>query len=209
MKHIAKYRRIVIVTLLIAVFFVAVPLTSVQAYLYQINFNDLTQDKNTQIPDNYGSHGGVNVSYQSLNNDGSTGVGHALLWTGYADLNKVAISAIGDGILKITLTGAGTSGLVTLNSFQVGAYQSNLTADVLKVLYGGNVKDYGPLLVSGSTALTFSPGVTAHSIDIELGKNWDIGVNNIHYTAAPLPASLLLLGSGLIGLVGFRKKLKK
>jgi hypothetical protein len=209
----------VIVTLVIAAFLAVVPLTAVQADV--INFDKLPPFSNYDpIPDGYGSTANVTVSYQTLDNTLTPVPSSApKLWnSGYANLNTAVYAGYPGGILDITLTANNPSQSVTLNSFNVAAYYTGdytRRADIFEVIDGdGNVLiNYGLIDISGSIANTLYPGVSANSVRILLGYNWDNGINNINFSTSsstvPIPAAVWLLGSGLLGLFGVRRKIKK
>lgn len=197
-------------------FFVAIPLTA-QATL--VNFDSLVQlgyKDYAPIPDGYGSTADVTVSYKTLSSDLSTLYSYASLWTsGYADLTSAAYSKVSGAVLDITLTAKDPSKSVTLNSFQVAAYPKGTpdrSADLFQVVDGNGkvLVDYLQHSIGGTTATTLTPDVTAHSVSILLGYYWNNGINNIDFTAkptpTPLPAAAWLLGSGVMGLFGLRRK---
>lgn len=103
-----------------------------------------------------------------------------------------------------------------------GAYQlaTDITANSIVLNFIGSYTNATSVTVSGIDQLAFdavdlsAPGVTA-----TFGTNWvnlnfaglDIA-NNRTVTATmhnPIPAPILLLGTGLVGLAGFRRKSKK
>jgi hypothetical protein len=51
-------------------------------------------------------------------------------------------------------------------------------------------------------------GVTSFNV-VEISFGGSAGLDNVNSTPVPEPATMLLLGTGLVGLVGFRKKFKK
>lgn len=185
-----------------------------------VNFDALQPFNNyAPIPTGYGSTSDVTVSYSSLNLDGSTAYSDAILWnSGYANLNTAAFSHANGLLLNITLTAVNPNESVTLNSFDVGAYPGpadfTRTASNLRVVDGSNFAsifvDYGPFAVPGNAPHTFFPNVTAHSLSIILGTDWDNGLNNINFNVAsvPLPGSAWLFGTVLAGLGVIRKTRK-
>ncbi|WP_020483353.1 PEP-CTERM sorting domain-containing protein [Methylomonas sp. MK1] len=168
----------------------------------------------------YGSTADVTVSYSSLNPDGSVAYADVLLWNdGYADLNTAAFAHTSGLLLSITLTAVNPNQSVTLNSFDVAAYptgavNSTLTATDFRVVDGNDFSNilvnYGPYEVSRFAAQTFSPNLTAHSLNIILGTDWNNGINNINFTVAavPLPGAVWLFGTALAGL-GLTRKTRK
>jgi len=185
-----------------------------------IDFDALQPFSNyAPIPAGYGSTSDVTVSYSSLNSDGSVAYSDALLWnSGYANLNTAAFSHISGLLLSITLTAVNPNQSVTLNSFDVAAYPGpadfTRNASDLRVVDGSNFANifvnYGPFAVPGNAPQTFSPNVTAHSLNIILGTDWDNGINNINFNVAavPLPGAAWLFGTALAGLGVIRKTRK-
>ncbi|QSB00669.1 hypothetical protein JWZ98_18725 [Methylomonas sp. EFPC1] len=185
-----------------------------------INFDALQPfDNYAPVPAGYGSTADVAVSYSSLNLNGTTAYNDALLWNaGYATLNSAAFAHTSGLLLSITLTAINPNQGVTLESFDVAAYPGpgNFTrnASDLRVVDGTNPTnifvDYAPYPVPGDAPHTFTPGVTAHSIRIILGTDWNNGINNINFNVAavPVPGAVWLFGSALVGL-GLNRKTRK
>jgi hypothetical protein len=218
MKYITKCWKIVIVTLVVAAFLAVGPLTAAQAYV--INFDNLQPFNDYDpIPSGYGSNANVTVSYQTLYPDFNPALNYAEIWNGgYANLNTAVYAGYQGGILDITLTANNPSQSVTLNSFNVAAYSTgNYTrkADIFKVIDGdGNVLiNYGLIDISGLIANTLYPNVSANSVSILLGYDWNNGINNINFSTSastvPVPAAVWLFGSGLFGLLGLKRKFSK
>ena len=72
-----------------------------------------------------------------------------------------------------------------------------------------------PNTSSGQTLVSFSAAGSIISLqDVTIGvSTWDFLIDNIHFNeplpTVPEPATMLLLGAGLLGLVGLRGRLKK
>ena len=60
----------------------------------------------------------------------------------------------------------------------------------------------------GARHVHFAPGVGGETIRIQVGPNWNVGIDNIDYTLhqVPEPASLTLVGMGLFGLLFVRER---
>jgi len=187
-----------------------------------INFDNARPFGNYDpVPAGFGSTDAVNVSYSTLNVDGTTAYSDVLLWnTGYASLNTAAFAHANGLLLNITLSAVDPGQYVTLNHFDVAAYPgpNNFTQDAtdLRIVDGNNVTlaDYAPgdssFPVPGDLPYTFTPNISAHSISIILGGNWNNGVNNIEFTTSPvpLPSAAWLMLSGFGGLCTIARKKK-
>ncbi|MBD9354755.1 PEP-CTERM sorting domain-containing protein [Methylomonas albis] len=186
-----------------------------------INFDALQPFNNYDpIPAAYASTADVTVSYSSLNLDGTVAYSDVLLWNaGYADLNTAAFAHTSGLLLSIKLTAVNPSQSVNLSSFDVAAYPTGsvgttLAATNFRVVDGDDFSnvlvDYAPYAASRFAAQTFSPNLTAHSLNIILGTDWNLGVNNINFNVAavPLPGAVWLFGTALAGL-GLTRKVRK
>jgi hypothetical protein len=177
------------------------------AELVTINFDDLAYLNNHDpIPSTYGSTPTLAVSYRSLYSDSSPRSNYLTFWgdPGYANLSNVAISEQFNGVAEITFEAVGAANLVTLDSFQLGAWgPGDSTANLLRVLDGNGDELFNaaPALIDSTTAVSFLPNVSASKLVLQWGYTFNIGIDNIVVNAVPLPgaAVLAVLGLGVAG----------
>lgn len=132
------------------------------------------------------------VSYQTLNEDFSVFLPNAAFWNeGYSDLPAAVLAAANLKILEITLTPVGYAD-VTLDSFYLGSYFLGpaRTAEVLRVTDGeGTVlwssEPYN--YAASAAAALIHVGVTAPVLKLQLGTDWNLGVNLLSYHTGQLP----------------------
>lgn len=191
----------------------------------KINFDSLAGT--AFVPNGYGNTADVTVSYQTVDATGAP-VGQLALFTPfvfnfYGDLDVVAFVNSGSGqpdlnghYGEITLTpSAGHS--VTFQSFDVASFVGTAPDHQLFAFldeHGNVLTEFTDQTVGTSTHITYSPDITFNGpITFEFGPSGNIGINNIDFTSqaavVPLPPSLLLFGSGLAGLMGFGRRLRR
>ncbi len=144
--------------------------------------------------------------------------GNSLRWwsTGYNNLPSAAWGGTGDlpgqsDDSIILLPAAGYS--VTLNSFDMGAYYHAVLGTniiITEVGTGNTLLDFGPQTIGvGDLAVSFFPNVTSsHGIDIRwYDTAYNVGIDNIDYSVTPEPATLGMLGFGLVTLASRVRRL--
>jgi hypothetical protein len=65
-----------------------------------------------------------------------------------------------------------------------------------------------PVISGGSFASSAPAGVAVQAFSVEAPNNGTNG-NSTNHVAVPEPSTLLLLGAGLVGLYGLRRKMRK
>ena len=166
-----------------------------------------------------GFTGNITASYRTSNPDNSLHLDYVDYWsTSYGDLVDVAFAANNGKYAEVTLT-ADAGWNVLINSFDMAGWP---TADValagLSILdsSGATLWDSGVSIIHGAGSVhdSFSPNITANSLTLRWGTNWDIGLDNLNFdqvrapVSVPEPASIVLLSLGLIGLGISKRKFK-
>lgn len=180
---------------------------------YGDNVNSLTDGVGSYLEGN-GFTDRISVSYNTV------GAGQYMeAWdVGFGDLTNVAYGNVNQAITEITLT-AEAGFKVTLNSFDLASYNQDVRlATTLEVVdsLGGVVWSAGDLnILGGPQHSSFLPSFADTSLTIRWGSDWNIGIDNINFDQSsstapvPEPATMLLFGTGLLGIVGKRLKRKK
>jgi hypothetical protein len=127
---------------------------------------------------------GLGVEVEGFSNDASAHA-YAALWLRLEETG-------GSPLFEGTDLEVGISGIDSGSDSDTGSFD-----ELFSVTSG---KEYWLALSTGEVATEVSDDATAYAY---------AEVTNFRVEAVPIPSSLLLLGSGLIGLVGLRKKLKK
>jgi hypothetical protein len=172
-----------------------------------------TFDNNAFVDSLISSSGSFSTSGGSLSSvltDTDAGT-FAFSWTPGASVNlgftdNVLVNGTGSDLVlfetgvpdtfKVTLNGITNNYLTTYTGYSAGGWNLNAVAV--------NLDDFG--IASGATlssvllGLDYDGGGTVPSLSL-------VGALNSSSSAVPIPAAVWLLGSGLVGLVGLRKKL--
>lgn len=171
---------------------------------------------NALIDSDYGSVSGqLTVSYDfNVNNPSSPS---ALRWYGpdYSGLTGVAYGANGGRAEILFTPAAGFE--VTITGFQLGAWpNTDRTSQVSVLDLDGTALFASPTLtIAGTTPSTFvGPWTSSSGLRIQWGPDaFNVGIDNITFSVQqvggsggvgviPLPASLWLLGGGILALAG-------
>lgn len=155
------------------------------------------------INEAYGDTATVDVQYKNLSNPA-----YSLRWWdgGYNNLSSAAFAAMNDGSnVEILLAPVGNH-VITLNSFDVGAWYHRVGSTNLSIVDGnGSVLfNYGLQTIgTGDVASHYAPAISSsNGIGIVWGaESWNVGVGNVDFTvdgttsSVPEPSSLLLIGT--------------
>jgi hypothetical protein len=126
---------------------------------------------------------------------------------GYTDVFHLSLNGTEIFSGTFNLGGGGTNDYNTVGyTNSVGAVVTNLNNNPVfnPFVPGGSITIAGLLtLVSGVNTLQFTYGPLQDLGD----EGW--GVKNLNVSSVPVPPAALLLGTGLLGLAGLRRKAKK
>lgn len=199
-------------------FFVTVSATAAQAAVLtfdgNICYSGQACTNGQPIDQSYGDIAGqVDVQYDY--DIGVAGQSNLLFWdNNYSDLTNVAYGAYTSPseIFFKALTGYS----VTLSSLKIGAWLSDYTSNVTILDGLDNVLfNSGSITVNRFVSTAFTGSYSSvNGIKLRYGPyGYNVGLDNIEYSASaispvPLPATALLLGGGLAGLFGLRRRNK-
>lgn len=160
----------------------------------------------------------LQLKYRTLNPDFSQYSTRVSFWNaGYSDLPSALFSDYDGAIQEITLVPVGFS-TVTLNSFLLGSFFDGpaRTATVFRVTDGlGNIlwSSEPQNYAANPKAKLINVGVSAASLKILMGTDWNMGINNINYTSSdgqmggvPEPTTMALVGGALAAAIFLRRR---
>ncbi len=186
-------------------------------------------------PNSFGSYGqgngftpNITVNYFTRNiTTGVVSNDHLDFWTtDYGDLNDVAYPVVNPGHYGEVWLIPESGYSVTLNSFDLAGWRrvDHLAQPIFILDEKFTVlKDWsGVIKGAGPSHTSIEPKIT-HSgpLGIRFGNVWNVGIDNINFdqcetatcraarTPVPEPSTLLLIGSGFVGLALRRRKRKK
>lgn len=167
------------------------------------------------IDNSYGDVAAV-VDVQYLNLVGNPGADQLRFWhADYNDLTNVAWTDGGDGGSRAEIFIKPLNGdVVTLNSFDLGAYFHTQLSTTISILDGDNnllaFTPSGVLIGAGDLHTHFDFNLSSASgIRIQWGPSaYNVGIDNIDFNvgAVPLPAPAWMLGGGLAALLARRRR---
>jgi len=189
-------------------------LTTGPASAFLINFDNLAPNA---IIDGV-NLGGVTISsapgYTQVKANGASGAAFISPYNAITNYNQFG-GLDGMTTQPLTLTFAvpqssiaftGGDGGGDLDQFTVTVFDVNNVqmGQVVTPVFGGNAP-LGNLMVDQYTVqLNYLGGMK--SVVISNAINFGIGIDNVQFCETPLPPTALLLGSGLVGLLGLRRR---
>jgi hypothetical protein len=197
--------------------------TALFAQAATIDFDSLAGSPDySNIPDNYGSTPAVTVSYRTLDPSLVETDPNLDFWnSNYGDLQNIAFAVNNGGIAEIRFDANNPGELVTLTSFDMGGwFEVNRTNGLMRILNGSGavlldyVADNGgnpvPVLGAGPSHSHFLANVSASTLILQWGYDWDIGIDNIEFSTVPgdvvpEPGSVMLMALGAAALVVGRR----
>lgn len=216
MRHLYRYVLVLVATLMLLL----IATSPLYATSWDVT-NDFSKDDNPNGVWSYGLKPSLTGTFELIahnaNLDGWMGEGGANLWKNYDSYTKTGVNpgevslhpgASGEyAVARWTSPVAGTiniDGKFGAGDSGVMSYFIYENGDSIFVIHGTYAD--GPF----SLTATVSQGTI---IDFMVGEGYGYGNTPLHATITgnpvPLPPSLLLFGSGLVGLAGLRRRFRK
>jgi hypothetical protein len=226
-KATMSIKRLVILSMVAAGLLLGIQSASHAALVLSLNDND---GHIVTVAD--GGVGDLNVDTGVITYLGSLGVWRYNVTTGFSkpligtaaypniDLNSVNLSSTMPGKLSITITDTGFTGSGMDYMFDIGGTTSgSIIAQAFYTDQTGTTRSttflgpYGHGAFSGSTSGSIN-AVGAYNLGITIDITHPMGTGLIssfdaQFQAVPVPPAVYLLGAGLLGLVGLRRRLNK
>jgi hypothetical protein len=132
----------------------------------------------------------------------------ATAFTGPALLSILGAAGVNTGNLNQVVIAKATDGYTTLLSMYEVVNPISTTADLLAIIASNHSINEGPW--TSGTKTKNDNGLTRLVLpgDLATGR-WVSNLSSLEVVPTPTPAAIYLLGSGLLGLIGFKRRLLK